>query len=95
MRQVVTMIEIATRGQGLLDITAEIAGWADAQRLREGLLTLFCRHTSASLLVQENAAPDARADLEAYFARLTRRILLSTPIPTKARTTCRRTCAPR
>ncbi len=44
--------------------------WASGQGLSDPLLTLFCRHTSASLLIQENAAPAARRDLEAYFARI-------------------------
>jgi secondary thiamine-phosphate synthase enzyme len=70
MRQATGTIEIETPRQGLLDITADVARWVAAQAMSEGLLTLFCRHTSASLLVQENAAPAARADLEAYFARL-------------------------
>ena len=70
MRQASTLFEIQTQRQGLLDVTDRVAGWVDAQGLSEGLLTLFCRHTSASLLIQENAAPAARADLEAYFARI-------------------------
>ena len=70
MRQATGMIEVETRRQGLLDVTGEVAGWVNAQGLSDGLLTLFCRHTSASLLIQENAAPAARADLEAYFARI-------------------------
>jgi secondary thiamine-phosphate synthase enzyme len=70
MRQTTGTIEIETERQGLLDITARIARWAAAQEMAEGLLTLFCRHTSASLLIQENAAPAARSDLEAYFARI-------------------------
>ena len=70
MRQATGTIEIETPRQGLLDITAEVTRWVAAQAMSEGLLTLFCRHTSASLLIQENAAPAARADLEAYFARL-------------------------
>lgn len=44
--------------------------WLDEQAIEEGLLTLFCRHTSASLLIQENAAPEVRADIEAYFAKI-------------------------
>jgi len=44
--------------------------WVADQEMRDGLLTIFCRHTSASLLIQENAAPEVRTDLEAYFARL-------------------------
>lgn len=64
------MLRIETRRQGLAEITREIADWVDAQAVHDGLLTIFCRHTSASLLIQENAAPDVRRDLEAYFARI-------------------------
>lgn len=70
MRQAGTIIEIQTPGQGLLDITARVGNWMAGQGMSEGLLTIFCRHTSASLLIQENAAPAARADLERYFARI-------------------------
>lgn len=70
MRQATGILEFPTERQGLLDITRGVADWTDAQGMREGLLTLFCRHTSASLIVQENAAPAARRDLEAYFARI-------------------------
>jgi secondary thiamine-phosphate synthase enzyme len=70
MRQASGAIEVETRGQGLLDVTRRISGWVDAQAMNEGLLTIFCRHTSASLLIQENAAPAARRDLEDYFARV-------------------------
>ena len=55
---------------GLHPITREIEGWLATQGIATGLLTLFCRHTSASLLIQENAAPDARRDLERYFERI-------------------------
>ena len=54
----------------MVEITAEIAAWLARQALTTGLLTLFCRHTSASLLIQENADPNVRRDLEAFFARL-------------------------
>jgi secondary thiamine-phosphate synthase enzyme len=70
MRQVTTMLTIATDRQGLIDVTDRIAGWVADQTMREGLLTIFCRHTSASLVIQENAAPAARRDLERYFARI-------------------------
>ena len=70
MRQAIGMIEIATERQGLREVPREVLAWVERQGMDEGLLTLFCRHTSASLLVQENAAPDARADLERYFARI-------------------------
>jgi secondary thiamine-phosphate synthase enzyme len=59
-----------TNGQGLFEVTREVETWVEAQGISEGLLTLFCRHTSASLLIQENAAPAARADLERFFARI-------------------------
>lgn len=70
MRQATGTIEVETRRQGLLEITSEVTGWVAAQAISDGLLTLFCRHTSASLLIQENAAREVRSDLEAYFARI-------------------------
>jgi secondary thiamine-phosphate synthase enzyme len=51
-------------------MTGDVARWLESQDISSGLLTLFCRHTSASLLIQENAAPAARRDLEAYFDRI-------------------------
>ena len=59
-----------TRGKGLVEITPAVARWVGEQRMSTGLLTLFCRHTSASLLIQENADPTVRSDLENYFERL-------------------------
>ena len=70
MRQATTILTIDTIRQGLADVTDQIARWTRDQRLTDGLLTVFCRHTSASLLIQENAAPEVRTDLEAYFARI-------------------------
>ena len=70
MRQVTGTIELRTPGQGLHDFTREVESWVAAQAIGEGLLTLFCRHTSCSLLIQENAAPAARRDLERWFARI-------------------------
>jgi len=70
MRQATTMLTVATDRQGLIDVTDEVERWVAGQAMREGLLTVFCRHTSASLLIQENAAPAARRDLERYFARI-------------------------
>jgi secondary thiamine-phosphate synthase enzyme len=70
MRQATGTIGVETKRQGLVEVTGAVAEWVSAQEMSEGLLTLFCRHTSASLLVQENAAPAARRDLEAYFARI-------------------------
>ncbi|ONF96570.1 secondary thiamine-phosphate synthase enzyme YjbQ [Sphingomonas jeddahensis] len=63
-------ITIPTPGQGLHECTDQIVGWVAQTGITEGLLTLFIRHTSASLLIQENAAPAARRDLERYVARL-------------------------
>lgn len=70
MRQSTTQITIATPGRGLHDITGEVARWVAAQDMREGLLTLFCRHTSASLAIQENAAPEVKRDVVAWLDRL-------------------------
>ncbi len=70
MRQAAHTLQIETRGRGLVEITPEVARWVAAQRLETGLLTLFCRHTSASLLIQENADPDVRRDLETFFAQI-------------------------
>jgi secondary thiamine-phosphate synthase enzyme len=61
---------VRTPGQGLHDATREIASWVAGQGIARGLLTIFIRHTSASLVIQENAAPDARHDLEAFMKRL-------------------------
>ena len=70
LRQALHEIRIPTRGRGLYDFTAEVANWVAQNGLRNGLVTLHLRHTSASLLIQENADPDVRRDLENFFARL-------------------------
>lgn len=70
MRQILHRLTIPTNRQGLLEITAPVARWVADQSLAMGLLTVFCRHTSASLTIQENADPSVRADLERFFARL-------------------------
>jgi secondary thiamine-phosphate synthase enzyme len=70
MRQASHILRIETAGRGLVEITREILAWTSRQAIDAGLLTLFCRHTSASLVIQENAAPEARSDLERYFAAL-------------------------
>lgn len=69
MQQAQHEIEIPTRGRGLVDITREVEAFAQRSGFQTGLLTVFCRHTSASLLIQENADPSVRADLEAFFER--------------------------
>ncbi len=63
-------LRIATRGRGLVDITREVARWLAATGVKDGLVTLFLKHTSASLLVQENADPEVQRDLERFLARL-------------------------
>ena len=70
MQQFLHTLQVATHGKGLVEITPQIRPWVEAQRIGTGLLTVFCRHTSASLLIQENADPDVRADLEAFFERI-------------------------
>lgn len=70
MRQAVTTLTTRTRGQGLFEVTEPVARWVAAQGMEMGLLTVFCRHTSASLVIQENADPDVRGDLERFFKRL-------------------------
>ncbi|NVD39387.1 YjbQ family protein [Ensifer sp. HO-A22] len=65
-----TTIVISTRGQGLYEFTDEAAEFVSANGRGEGLLTLFVRHTSCSLLIQENADPDVKRDLSAFFGRL-------------------------
>jgi secondary thiamine-phosphate synthase enzyme len=70
MRQASTAIEIQTSGQRLYEITREVSRWVADQAMNDGLLTLFCRHTSASLLIQENAAPEVKDDIIAFFGRI-------------------------
>lgn len=70
MKQAQDTITVGTRGQGLHEVTAEIADWVSRQDIGSGLLTVFCRHTSASLTIQENADADVRRDLEDFFKKL-------------------------
>ena len=70
MKQATHQIQISTRGKGLYDFTSEIESWVSAQQVRTGLLTVFCQHTSASLVIQENADPDVVADLADFLTRL-------------------------
>lgn len=65
-----TAFTIKTRGQGLYEFTEDVTDWVADQGVQSGLLTLFIRHTSASLLIQENADPEVQSDLRNYFARL-------------------------
>ena len=70
LRQAFFTLSVRAPAPGLHEITGHVARQISGAAIRDGLLTLFCRHSSASLLIQENAAPAARRDLEAYFARI-------------------------
>ena len=70
MQQANHEFTLETHGQGLVELTAEVLAWVRSAEIRTGLLTLHVMHTSASLLVQENADPDVRADLERFLQRL-------------------------
>ncbi|MCW5965961.1 MAG: secondary thiamine-phosphate synthase enzyme YjbQ [Bryobacterales bacterium] len=70
MRQHLTSITVRTVGQNLYEFTDQITRWTSGTGIRRGLLTVFVRHTSASLLIQENADPDVRRDLLAFLRRL-------------------------
>lgn len=70
LRQSSLILPIRAERQGLTEITDHVRDFVAESGIQHGLLTLFCRHTSASLLIQENAAPAARRDLERYFDRL-------------------------
>lgn len=63
---------ISTRGRGFVDVTSDLTTFLSNEQAGDGLLTVFCTHTSASLLIQENADPTVRADLERFFSRLVR-----------------------
>jgi secondary thiamine-phosphate synthase enzyme len=70
MRQAEHQLSIATNGKGLVEITHEVKRWVAEQGIATGLLTLYCRHTSASLLIQENADPDVQTDLANFFEEI-------------------------
>lgn len=70
MRQAAHILVVPTPGPALVPITRAVVQWTERQGIQAGLLTLWCRHTSASLLVQENADPDVLADLQDWIARL-------------------------
>jgi len=70
LKQSTHTLEITTRGQGLYEFTQTATQWVSRQEMHPGLLTVFCRHTSASLLIQENADPTVRTDIKAYFDRI-------------------------
>ena len=70
LRQHVHEIHVRTSGQGLYEFTSEVVSWVRACGVKTGLLTLHVRHTSASLLIQENADPDVQRDLDAFLKRI-------------------------
>ena len=67
MRQALHRLDVETHGRGLTEITRPVLAWVAEQGIGTGLLTIWCRHTSASLTVQENADPTVREDIERYF----------------------------
>ncbi len=70
MKQATHQLHIATHGKGLYEFTGQVESWVREQHAHIGLLTVFCQHTSASLVIQENADPDVVADLADFFTRL-------------------------
>ena len=70
LKQAFHELTLSTRGRGLWEITRDVKQWIAESCFRDGLLTLHLQHTSASLLIQENADPDVRRDLEAFFKQL-------------------------
>ena len=70
MKQSTHQLYISTHGKGLYEFTVQVESWMREQQAHTGLLTVFCQHTSASLLIQENADPDVIADLADFFTRL-------------------------
>jgi secondary thiamine-phosphate synthase enzyme len=70
LQQYQTRLEIRTQGQGLIEFTHLVEGWLNECALENGILTVFCAHTSASLTIQENADPDVQHDLQVFFKRL-------------------------
>lgn len=70
VRQAIHILPIRASRAGLHEFTSDVRSIVDLSGIRDGLVTLFCRHTSASLVIQENAAPAARRDLERYFERI-------------------------
>ena len=70
LRQLSHELTVSTRGRGLYEFTGEVDRWIEQNKFREGLVTLHVQHTSASLLIQENASPDVQSDFERFFERL-------------------------
>jgi secondary thiamine-phosphate synthase enzyme len=73
MRQAFHTIWVLTHGPGLYEFTEKVAAFVQAEKIGDGLLTCYIRHTSASLLIQENADPDVQRDMMDFFARLAKK----------------------
>jgi secondary thiamine-phosphate synthase enzyme len=72
MKQHTTEISVSSRGRGFIEVTPQVVSWVEEQKITTGLLTVFVRHTSASLIVQENADSDVLRDMETFFRDLVR-----------------------
>ena len=70
MEQYIETISLATKVQGLYEITSKISEWLSKQKIKKGLLTIFLQHTSCSLIIQENADPDVKKDLKKFFDQI-------------------------
>ena len=70
MEQYIETISLATKGQGLYEITSKISEWLSKQKIKKGLLTIFLQHTSCSIIIQENADPDVKKDLKKFFDQI-------------------------
>lgn len=70
IKQASYILHLQTRGKGLYEFTGQVAAWLRERGAENGLLTIFCQHTSASLVIQENADPDVITDLDDFFSRI-------------------------
>lgn len=70
MRQALETLNLETQGAGLYEVTGQVCDWAEAQGMEQGLLTVYCTHSSASLIIQENADPNLLKDMEEFFRGL-------------------------
>jgi secondary thiamine-phosphate synthase enzyme len=70
IKQASYLLHLQTRGKGLYEFTGQVTAWVRERGADNGLLTIFCQHTSASLVIQENADPDVMTDLDDFFSRI-------------------------
>ena len=94
LSQAVGGFTVATPGPGMTDISGEVTRWLDDHHVGDGLVTVFIRHTSASLTIQENADPDVQSDLISMLSAGLRPNMQATATAWKGRTTCRRISSP-